>query len=175
MQIENSVTRVTVRHQSESLVMPNSYPRDRIFNPHLSHNHLRFLYAGIHAYICTRRYKHTAQSSGEVRCSIWAATWQNQQNGMCAQRRLRSAWLSAQSDKSLRCALKGKLRNQGSFMRMPRLIWVFAGRTDHIVGFVICALNIRTQPFTAKNGEAPWCLWCPATLKPWAFIHSQPV
>ena len=27
----------------------------------------------------------------------WAAAWQNQQNGMCAQRRLRSAWASAQS------------------------------------------------------------------------------
>ena len=27
----------------------------------------------------------------------------NQQNGMCAQRRLRSAWASAQSDQSLRC------------------------------------------------------------------------
>ena len=34
---------------------------------------------------------------------IWAATWQNQQNGMCAQQRLRSAWASAQSDQSLRC------------------------------------------------------------------------
>ena len=32
-----------------------------------------------------------------------AASWQNQQNGMCAQRRLRSAWASAQSDQSLRC------------------------------------------------------------------------
>ena len=28
----------------------------------------------------------------------WAASWQNQQNGMCAQPRLRSAWASAQSD-----------------------------------------------------------------------------
>ena len=34
---------------------------------------------------------------------IWAASWQNQQNGMCAQRRLRSAWASAQSDQSIRC------------------------------------------------------------------------
>ena len=34
---------------------------------------------------------------------IWAASWQNQQNGMCTQRRLRSAWASAQSDQSLRC------------------------------------------------------------------------
>ena len=30
-------------------------------------------------------------------------TGQNQQNGMCAQRRLGSAWASAQSDQSLRC------------------------------------------------------------------------
>ena len=34
---------------------------------------------------------------------ILAASWQNQQNGMCAQLRLRSAWASAQSDQSLRC------------------------------------------------------------------------
>ena len=33
----------------------------------------------------------------------WAASWQNQQNGMCAQQRLRSAWASAQSDQSLCC------------------------------------------------------------------------
>ena len=35
---------------------------------------------------------------------IWAVSWQNQQNSMCAQRRLRSAWVSAQSDQSLRCS-----------------------------------------------------------------------
>ena len=29
---------------------------------------------------------------------IWATSWQNQKNGMCAQRRLRSAWASAQFD-----------------------------------------------------------------------------
>ena len=33
----------------------------------------------------------------------WAASWQNQQNGMCAERRLRSALTSAQSDQRLRC------------------------------------------------------------------------
>ena len=33
----------------------------------------------------------------------WAASWQNQQNGMCAQWRLRLACASAQSDRSLRC------------------------------------------------------------------------
>ena len=31
------------------------------------------------------------------RPTIWAASWQNQQNGMSAQRRLRSTWASAQS------------------------------------------------------------------------------
>ena len=35
--------------------------------------------------------------------NTWAASWQNQQNGMWAQQRLRSAWASAQSDQSLRC------------------------------------------------------------------------
>ena len=34
---------------------------------------------------------------------LWAASWRNQQNDMCAQRRLRSAWACAQSDQSLRC------------------------------------------------------------------------
>ena len=34
---------------------------------------------------------------------IWASARQNQQNGVCAQWRLRSALASAQSDKSLRC------------------------------------------------------------------------
>ena len=39
--------------------------------------------------------------------SIWATSWQNQQNELCAQWRLRSAWASARSDLSLRCALNG--------------------------------------------------------------------
>ena len=40
---------------------------------------------------------------------IRAASWQNQQNGMYSQRRLRSAWASAQSDQSLRCQHEGTL------------------------------------------------------------------
>ena len=42
----------------------------------------------------------------------WAASWQNQRNGMCAQRRLRSAWASAQTDQSLRCPYKVTLGPQ---------------------------------------------------------------
>ena len=36
-------------------------------------------------------------------CVIWATSWQNQQNDLWAQWKLRSAWTSAQSDQSLRC------------------------------------------------------------------------
>ena len=36
VQIENSVIRVTARHHSANLVMPNIYPRDGIFNQHLT-------------------------------------------------------------------------------------------------------------------------------------------
>ena len=35
--------------------------------------------------------------------TIWAATWQKQTKWVCAERRLRSAWASAQSDQSPRC------------------------------------------------------------------------
>ena len=60
------------------------------------------------------------------------------QSGMCAQRRLRSAWPSAQSDQSSLSALRklGSLATHWAHRedsdqtgRMPRLIWVFAGRT----------------------------------------------
>ena len=41
---------------------------------------------------------------------------------MCAQRRVRSAWTSAQSDQSLRCALNGYLRTQGFYMRTAKTL-----------------------------------------------------
>ena len=39
---------------------------------------------------------------------------------VCAQRKLRSAWASAQFDQSLRCALNGLLRTQAFFMRTAK-------------------------------------------------------
>ena len=55
---------------------------------------------------------------------------------LCAQRRLRSAWASVQSDQRLRCLLSEQLKSQGFFMRtaktlMPSPIWVFTGRIGH--------------------------------------------
>ena len=91
--------------------------------------------------------------------STWSTYMrQNQQNDLCAQQRLRSAWASAQSDQSLRCPHEKTLathwahcKDSDQTGRMPRLIWVFAGHTDHFVGFVmfvhlICSkqlLNLR--------------------------------
>ena len=63
-----------------------------------------------------------------------------------AQRRLRSAWTSAQSDQSSLCAqwvaknpsfLRADSKDFDQTGRMPRLIWVFIGRTCHFVGFVM--------------------------------------
>ena len=62
--------------------------------------------------------------------------WRNKQNDpliitkypsylfhfLCAQRRLRSAWASAQSDQSLRCPLNEQLRSQGFFMRTAKTL-----------------------------------------------------
>ena len=58
---------------------------------------------------------------------------------VCAQRSLRSAWASAQSDQSLRCALNGWLRTPAFFMGTAdaqadlSLCWAH----NHIVGFVM--------------------------------------
>ena len=99
----------------------------------------------------------------------WAASWQNQQNDLCAQQRLSSAWASTQSHQSLRCPheeilgpqlpiectaktlIRLQMKNywvnwahsedSDQTGRMPRLIWVFARHTDHFVGFVIRRLN----------------------------------
>ena len=77
-----------------------------------------------------------------------ALAWQNQQNDVCAQWRLRSA-CAVWSESSL-CAqwvakdprvLRADSEDSEQTGRMPRLIWVFAGRTGHFVGFVMLRLN----------------------------------
>ena len=82
----------------------------------------------------------------------WAAAWQYQQNGHCAQRRNESAWASAQSDQSLCCLHEETMGPQLPIERtaktdptgrMPRLIWIFAGRKGHFVGFDMRWLTLR--------------------------------
>ena len=70
----------------------------------------------------------------------WAASWQNQQNGMCAQQRhtvwseslLCSQWVA--KDPSF---LHADSEDSDQTGWMPRPIWVFAGRACHFVGFVM--------------------------------------
>ena len=78
---------------------------------------------------------------------IWAAAWQNQQNDMCAQRRLRSGlgihpvWsessLSAWKSIGTLATHWADSEDSDQTGRMPRLIWVFAGRTCPFIGFVM--------------------------------------
>ena len=70
-------------------------------------------------------------ASNEVINFVWAASWQNLQNEMCGQQRLRSAWVSAWvlSYPSSTAKTQISLGIQ--------LIGIFAGCTDHFVGFVM--------------------------------------
>ena len=85
--------------------------------------------------------------------TIWAASWQNQQNDLWAQWRLRTAWVSTQYDQSSLCTqwvakdpsfLHADSEDSDQTGRMPRLIWVFAGRTCHFVGFVMRWLILQS-------------------------------
>ena len=75
----------------------------------------------------------------------WAASWQNQQNGLCAQWRLRTTRASAQSDQSLHCALLWVAKDTVLLQAdsKDRLIWLFAGHTGHFIGFVMRWLKYR--------------------------------
>ena len=75
-------------------------------------------------------------------------------NWLCAQRRLRAAWESAQSDQSSLCTqwvgkdpsfLHADSEDSDQTGQMSRLIWVFAGHTCHFVGFVMRQLIINAD------------------------------
>ena len=94
----------------------------------------------------------------------WAASWQNQQNDLCAQRRLRCPVWS----ESLQCA-----------QWEARLIGVFAGRKGHFVGFVKRRLKCErdNKKLILENqhrisiwveegcaGGGGWGVWCKSEL-----------
>ena len=83
------VTIRTIAANKKQRYIMTSY--HRIFNP---------MSRSIYSYIRITTYRTKPMESR-------ATSWQNQQNDMCAQRRLRSAWASAQSNQSLHYALKG--------------------------------------------------------------------
>ena len=63
--------------------------------------------------------------------------WQNQQNDLCDQCLLCAQWVA--KDPSF---LHADSKDSDQTERMPRLIWVFAGRTCHFVGFVMRRLKL---------------------------------
>ena len=79
----------------------------------------------------------------------------NQQNDLCAQRRLRSAWASTKcaqwvaKDPSF---LHADSEDSDQTGRMPGLMWVFAGRTCHFFGFVMRRLICLSESHC-------WCLY----------------
>ena len=84
---------------------------------------------------------------------------------LCAQRRLRSAWAPAQSDQILRCAQW--ITKDPSFLhvdsevsdqtgRMPRLIWVFPGRTDRKRVRLACTRPRVRSPRPAHSFVETW-------------------
>ena len=84
----------------------------------------------------------------------------NQQNDMCIQRRLMSLGIHPVWSESSLCAqyvVKGLMflhaNSEASDQtgRMPSLIWVFAGHTDHFVGFVM-----RQHKFVLPMTIALW-------------------
>ena len=97
--------------------------------------------------------------------SIWACTYQNQQNE-CTQWRPRSAWASTQSDQSSLCAQKdvkdpmflhADSKDSDQTGRMPRLIWVFPG---HILLVLSCTgsyyCEVQSQGVMPITGTSLW-------------------
>ena len=90
----------------------------------------------------------------QINVNNWAASWQNQQNGICAQRRLRSTWAtwsesSLSAWRKLRSLATNWAHSEDSDQTewMPRLIWIFAGRICYFVGFVMRRLNFVFSGF----------------------------
>ena len=98
----------------------NGSMNGRFYFLYLWHWHIRYFHTN------TSRFRHLSRDM--TKPTMW----------LCAQRRLRSAWASTQSDKSSLCAqlvakdpsfLHVDTEDSDQTGRMPRLNWVFAGRT----------------------------------------------
>ena len=83
-------------------------------------------------------------------------------NWVCTQRRLRSAWASAQSDQSSLCAqwvakdqrfLHADSEDTDQTGRMPRLIWVFAGCTLILLALSCRGSFINTSNYNYETGS----------------------
>ena len=106
----------------------------------------------------------------------WATSWQNQQNDMCVQWRLRSAWASTQSDQSSLSAWRklGSLATHWAHSedsdltgRMPRLMSSLGARSFCWFCREAVYLWMRIWFFSAlpvmklvSRAKIPWCTKC---------------
>ena len=90
-------------------------------------------------------------------CSIWhnwTGAWHNQQNDLCVQRRLQSAWTSTQFDQNLRCpAEEGLGQTHKAHVATTLVRLVFAVRTGYFVSFVVLRLILYWYHLTWLLGS----------------------
>ena len=138
MRIANSITWVTVRHHSASLVMPNSYPAWRNF--HFAHkNHYGFFF--LHTLPSTIGFRLEYSLFYDIYLKVDQFAVKN-----CAVRLLSMMLTVKRFAEAQWVAKDPSFLHAGSedsdqTGRMSRLIWVFAGRTFHFVGFVMRRLK----------------------------------
>ena len=103
-------------------------------------------------------------------------------NWVCAQRRLRSAWASAESDQSSLCAqwvamdpsfLHADSEDSDQTGRMPMLIWVFAGRTLTLMVLSCRGSYINFPLIVFTFSQHSLTLWLPARCTGSKYLFSN--
>ena len=89
----------------------------------------------------------------------------------CAQRRLRSAWASTQSDQTLRCALNGWLRTQAFFMWTAKTLIRLGGCpfwSESSLGARSLCWFCRCPDWSESSLSAhPFCWFCHEVAQTW--------
>ena len=91
---------------------------------------------------------------------------------LCTQRRLRSAWASAQSDQSLSCALSGSLMTQAFFMRTAKTLirldgcpgWSESSLGAHSFGW-FCHVAAHIVKTVTETNKILWQTWTSRNVK----------
>ena len=112
--------------------------------------------------------------------NMWATAWQSQQNDLCAQRRLRSAWASAQSDHRLGCPHEealGPLLPIEHTAKTPITLGRCPGWSESLLGPHIILLVLscgssgnqrKLRKKSSTTGPSEWLLVCA-----WRFNKSS--
>ena len=110
---------------------------------------------------------------------IWAASWQNQQSGTCAQRRLRSAWAPGHPPSLIRgfavrnkkaCVLSYPLSAQRRLIRLGRC----PGWSESSLGALsFCWFCHVVAHFSNSDYYSNFLAFFPAKLSPVIYLHQQ--